>query len=440
MASSAPPSSSFFVSSSSTTKRPPFFFAPTSFKFYAPTASDSNSSSSSSSLSSTRRWFNPLRRRKFDQPPQIERHWVEAPHQPLASSERFSVASYNILADRNASQHRDLYVNVPSYYVNWDRRKRVICKELLGWDTDIICLQEVDKYIELSNILVKAGYTGSYKRRTGDTADGCAMFWKADKFRLLESESIQFKDMGLRDNVAQLLVFEMCEFDSRRLLVGNIHVLYNPNRGEVKLGQIRFLLARAKALSEKWGNSPIVLAGDFNSTPQSGIYKFLSSSELNIMLYDRKELSGQKRCRPAQVLGKKKETVGPFILLDGLLNCWTDEEVKVATGDSGCHSAVHPLKLNSSYATIDGSTSTRGFNGEPFATSYHSKFLGTVDYLWYSDGILPTKVLDTVSIGDLVRTGGLPCKKVGSDHLALVSEFSFLDANNASTEIVAASA
>ncbi|XP_015954325.1 carbon catabolite repressor protein 4 homolog 3 [Arachis duranensis] len=440
MASSAPPSSSFFVSSSSTTKRPPFFFAPTSFKFYAPTASDSNSSSSSSSLSSTRRWFNPLRRRKFDQPPQIERHWVEAPHQPLASSERFSVASYNILADRNASQHRDLYVNVPSYYVNWDRRKRVICKELLGWDTDIICLQEVDKYIELSNILVKAGYTGSYKRRTGDTADGCAMFWKADKFRLLESESIQFKDMGLRDNVAQLLVFEMCEFDSRRLLVGNIHVLYNPNRGEVKLGQIRFLLARAKALSEKWGNSPIVLAGDFNSTPQSGIYKFLSSSELNIMLYDRKELSGQKRCRPAQVLGKKKETVGPFILLDGLLNCWTDEEVKVATGDSGCHSAVHPLKLNSSYAAIDGSTSTRGFNGEPFATSYHSKFLGTVDYLWYSDGILPTKVLDTVSIGDLVRTGGLPCKKVGSDHLALVSEFSFLDANNASTEIVAASA
>ncbi|MED6107938.1 hypothetical protein PIB30_018779 [Stylosanthes scabra] len=420
--SAPPPPSSFFVSSSSTTKRPPFFFAPT--------ASDSNSSSSSSSLSSTRRWFNPLRRRKFDQPPQIERHWVEAPHQPLASSERFSVASYNILADRNASQHRDLYVNVPSYYVNWDRRKRVICKELFGWDPDIICLQEVDKYIELSNILAKAGYAGSYKRRTGDTADGCAMFWKADKFRLLESESIQFKDIGLRDNVAQLLVFEeyllnrslynrkfgytgrevvqMCESDSRRLLVGNIHVLYNPNRGEVKLGQIRFLLSRAKALSERWGNSPIVLAGDFNSTPQSGIYKFLSSSELNIMLYDRKELSGQKLCRPAQVLGKKKETV-----------------------------AVHPLKLNSSYATIDGSTSTRGFNGEPLATSYHSKFLGTVDYLWYSDGILPTRVLDTVSIGDLVRTGGLPCKKVGSDHLALVSEFSFLDANNTSTKIVA---
>ncbi|TKY60911.1 Carbon catabolite repressor protein 4-like 3 [Spatholobus suberectus] len=233
---------------------------------------------------------------------------------------------------------------------------------------------------------------------------------------------------------------QMCESDSRRLLVGNIHVLYNPNRGEVKLGQIRFLSSRAQNLSEKWGNTPVVLAGDFNSTPQSGIYKFLSSSELNIMLYDRKELSGQKRCRPAQVLGENKETVGPIVTLDGLLKCWTDEEVKIATGDSEHHLAVHSLKLNSSYATVNGSTSTRGFNSEPLATSYHSKFLGTVDYLWYSDGIVPTRVLDTVPISDLVRAGGLPCKKVGSDHLALVSEFSFSVTNNEPTDIVAAAA
>jgi len=32
--------------------------------------------------------------------------------------------------------------------------------------------------------------------------------------------------------------------------------------------QIRFLSSRAQYLSEKWGNTPVVLAGDFNSTPQ----------------------------------------------------------------------------------------------------------------------------------------------------------------------------
>lgn len=116
--------------------------------------------------------------------------------------------SYNILGDRNASKHRDLYSNVPPFYMNWERRKKVICKELMGWNPDIICLQEVDRYYELSDILVKAGYAGSYKRRTGDAADGCAMFWKADEFRLLEGQSIEFKEFGLRDNVAQLSVFE----------------------------------------------------------------------------------------------------------------------------------------------------------------------------------------------------------------------------------------
>ncbi|KAL5174575.1 Carbon catabolite repressor protein 4 3 [Glycine soja] len=206
-------------------------------------------------------------------------------------------------------------------------------------------------------------------------------------------------------------IMQMCKSDSRRLLVGNIHVLYNPNRGEVKLGQIRFLLSRAQYLSEKWGNTPVVLAGDFNSTPQSGIYKFLSSSELNVLLYYRKELSGQKRCRPAQVLGENKQTVGPIVTLYGYFSI-----------------------------SFLGSNCTQGFNGELLATSYHSKFLGTVDYLWYSDGIVPSRVLDTVSISDLLRTGGLPCKKVGSDHLALVSEFSFSVTNNEPKDKVAAAA
>ncbi|KAF2298785.1 hypothetical protein GH714_027555 [Hevea brasiliensis] len=288
------------------------------------------------------------------------------------------------------------------------------------------CPKEVDRYYDLLKVMEKAGYAGSYKRRTGDYADGCAMFWKADKFRLLEGESIEFKALGLRDNVAQLSVFEILEDESRRLLVGNIHVLYSPNRGEIKLGQIRLLLSRAQILAEKWGNIPVVLAGDFNSTPQSAIYKFLASSELNIMLYDRKELSGQRTCDPAQVLGLEKELRNPLYLMDRILKtCWTREAIKVATGDPDCQLLTHPLKLNSSYAALKGSTRTRDLNGEPLATSYHSKFLGTVDYLWYSDGVVPIRVLDTLPFNTLKRTGGLPCKKLGSDHLALVSEFAF---------------
>lgn len=204
---------------------------------------------------------------------------------------------------------------------------------------------------------------------------------------------------------------QMCNAESRRLVIGNIHVLYNPNRGDVKLGQIRFLSSRAHLLSKKWGGVPVVLAGDFNITPQSAIYKFLSTSELDIMSYDRRELSGQRSCHPVHVFGLKRDARSPFILMDRFLNCgWTGEEVKVATGRTQCESVVHPLKLNSSYAAVKGSTRTRESNGEPLATSYHSKFLGTVDYLWYSDGLVPTRVLETLPIDILRRTGGLPCK------------------------------
>ncbi|KAL6994885.1 Carbon catabolite repressor protein 4 3, partial [Sarracenia purpurea var. burkii] len=315
---------------------------------------DSTPLSSSSTGYDSRRWLNPLRRRQPHQPsPEMVRQWVEADTPVLSHSERFLVVSYNILGDRNASKHRDLYPNVPSLYMKWNHRKRVICEELIGWNPDVICLQEVDKYFDLLSTMEKAGYIGSYKRRTGDATDGCAMFWKANKFRLLEGESIEFRSYGLRDNVAQLSVFAMDKAESRRLLIGNIHVLYNPSRGDVKLGQIRSLSSKAHILSRKWGNVPVVLAGDYNCTPQSAIYEFLSSSELNIMSHDRRELSGQKSCHPAQVFGIERETGNPLVFMDRFFKfCWTGEEVKVATGRTDRQVIVHPLKLNSSYAMV----------------------------------------------------------------------------------------
>lgn len=249
---------------------------------------------------------------------------------------------------------------------------------------------------------------------------------------LTSSDCWRGKASDLRDSVFVIMLLsflflrQMCRVESRRLVVGNIHVLYNPSRGEVKLGQIRFLSSRAQLLSDRWGNAPVVLGGDFNSTPQSAIYKFLSTSELNVKLYNRRELSGQRSCHPSEVLGGNRESRSSISVMDRVLNdCWTDEEVKAATGTANSHLVMHPLQLNSSYATVKGSTNTRDSNGEPLATSYHSKFLGTVDYLWYSEGVLPIRVLDTLPIDILTRTGGLPCKKIGSDHLALVSEFAF---------------
>ncbi|VVA98101.1 unnamed protein product [Arabis nemorensis] len=391
--------------------------------------SDSNLESSSN-RSYSRRWYNPLpRRRHSDQMPtsRIPRDWIDSDTSPVPeASERFTVVSYNILGDRNSSYHRDLYSNVTFPYLKWGYRKRLICEELIRLKPDIICLQEVDKYFDLFCMMAKAGYAGSYKRRTGDNIDGCAMFWKADRFRVLERENIEFSQFGMRDNVAQLSVLALRKSKSRKLVLGNIHVLYNPSRGDVKLGQIRSICSKAHLLSKKWGDIPIVLAGDFNCTPQSPLYNFLTSSELNIMEHDRRELSGQRNCHPTQVLEAGNKSSNVITSVNRCLSSsWTNEEIRVATGQENSYWAVHPLKLQSSYASVKGSSNTRDCVGEPLATSYHSKFLGTVDYLWYSDGLVPARVLDTLPIDVLCKTRGLPCQELGSDHLALVSEFFF---------------
>ncbi|KAF3437884.1 hypothetical protein FNV43_RR20640 [Rhamnella rubrinervis] len=360
-----------------------------------PTPTDS-SSSSLSTRSYSRRWYNPLRRSQLDEDPDIARHWIDAADQPLASQ---GLSVKNSLGGTLISFVSKKWISILIYQTFWQKL------DMLDHTRDA---PEV-----LSMVVLCFGKLISFD---------------CYKEKALNSRVLDYVIMLLNS----LFLRQMCKAASKRsLIIGNIHVLYNPSRGDVKLGQIRFLLSRAQKLSEKWGNAPIVLAGDFNSTPQSAIYRFLSSSELNVMLYDRRELSGQRSCHPTQVLGLRQGFTSPLILIDGLLKTsWTDEEVKVATGNSCSNVVEHPLKLNSSYAIVTGSSGTRGPNGEPLATSYHSKFLGTVDYLWYSECLVPTKVLDTTSIDVLQRTGGLPYKNVGSDHLALVSEFAFTTATN----------
>ncbi|CAD6339604.1 unnamed protein product [Miscanthus lutarioriparius] len=331
-----------------------------------------------------------------------------------SSGDACTIMSYNILADYNAQSHPDLYLDVPWDAMRWDSRGRLIICEIRHWDLDLVCLQEVDRFQDIAAGMKSRGYEGIYQRRTGDTRDGCAMFWKSKRLHLLEEDSIDFSEFNLRNNVAQICVFELN--GTHKFVLGNIHVLFNPKRGDIKLGQIRMLLEKANALAEKWDKIPIVLAGDFNSTPDSAIYKFLSTMKLNISLHDRRQLSGLD-----------SSEFGLYELCSLLKYQWTDEEVRNATGCSNVVVAEHPLKLSSSYAMLKGNSNNRGLHGEPLATSYHKKFLGTVDYLWRTRGIECSRVLDTLPIGVLRRTRGLPTREIGSDHLPIVAEFAFLE-------------
>ncbi|XP_017638405.1 carbon catabolite repressor protein 4 homolog 5 [Gossypium arboreum] len=399
---------------------------------------------SSSSSRVHKRW----QKRNNFRSSEASRNWVFSSYDCSDCKDKVVIVSYNILGVENAAKHPDLYLNVPRKFLKWDRRKDLICKEVNHYNADILCFQEVDRFKDLDNLLHENGFKGVYKVRTGDACDGCALFWNEKKFTLLHEDNIEFQDFDLRNNVAQFCVLKMNrhqsessshakpskkrQMRSRRLLVGNIHVLFNPNRGDIKLGQVRLFLEKAYKLSQEWGNIPVILVGDFNSIPQSAMYQFLASSELNIQLHDRRQISGQlehssqrRKIRAQNKDIDRHHVWTPFSRQ--LTSSWSDEELVLATGNKGFTHLQHKLNLSSAYLGAPGSHRTRDSHGEPLATSYHSKFMGTVDYIWHTGELIPVKVLDTLPVDVLRRNASLPSERWGSDHLALVCELAFAD-------------
>ncbi|XAR63907.1 Poly(A)-specific ribonuclease [Bertholletia excelsa] len=374
------------------------------------------------------------------------RKWVYSSRDLSGCKDTAVIVSYNILGVENASNHLDLYSDISPKFLDWHHRKKLLCKEISQYNANILCFQEVDRFHDLDKLLRKDGFQGVYQARTGEACDGCAIFWKSEMFTLLHLKNIEFQKFGLRNNVAQLCVLKMNQSPSisgldtqtseaclsRTFLVGNIHVLFNPNRGDIKIGQIRLFLEKAHELSEEWGSIPVVLAGDFNSTPLSAVYQFLASSVLDLEKHDRRKMSGQICPLEYEAFRSRNNYASSSwnSTSKSLIYRWSDQELRIATGAGGLTCITHPLKLCSAYLGVHGSCRTRDNYGEPLATSYHSKFMGTVDYIWHSQELIPVRVLDTLPIDILRKNGGLPSKDWGSDHLALVCELAFADNGN----------
>ncbi|BDA48472.1 probable protein angel homolog 2 at N-terminal half [Coccomyxa sp. Obi] len=224
---------------------------------------------------------------------------------PLFANVR--IMSYNILADQLAHEHaHELYRACPRWCLQWQHRGPAILAEIEHWAPNIGCLQEVDHLEEFHSFLQQLGYETAYAARTGDRCDGCLTFWRRGRFTALQSESLQMRSFGLKDNVALLVLLAPVAAGPQglapavphpsapALLIGNTHLLFNPNRGDIKAGQARTILTRMRDIQSAAGRpSWSLLMGDFNSVPGSPIYCFVRSGSLDCSLVDRRNMSGQ---------------------------------------------------------------------------------------------------------------------------------------------------
>ncbi|XP_024364547.1 carbon catabolite repressor protein 4 homolog 1 isoform X1 [Physcomitrium patens] len=352
-----------------------------------------------------------------------------------SSSGTFTVLSYNVLSDLYATS--DMYSYCPPWALAWTYRKQNLLREIVAYHADILCLQEVqsDHYEEFfAPELEKHGYTGVYKKKTGEVytgsvyvIDGCATFFRRDRFSLVKKYEVEFNKAAqslsealvpttkkvalsrlLKDNVALIVVLEARDTggftDSQGtpgkrgqlLCVANTHIHANQELKDVKLWQVHTLLKGLEKIAAS-ADIPMLVAGDFNSIPGSAPHCLLSTGRVDPTHPDL-QVDPLNILRPASKLCHSLSLVSAY-------------------ASFGRMNGLGPT-VEKRMRQMDPTTS------EPQFTNCTRDFLGTLDYIFYTaDSLTVESLLELLDEDSLRKDTALPSPEWSSDHIALLAEF-----------------
>nr|CBN80659.1 2',5'-phosphodiesterase 12 [Dicentrarchus labrax] len=218
------------------------------------------------------------------------------------------VVSYNILADIYAQTELSknvLYPYCAPYALQLDYRQNLIKKELAGYNADIVCLQEVDKVVftdSLTPALDAFGLDGVFRVKEKQH-EGLATYYRRSKFQLLSRHDIMLSEaltsdpihsallekvsansalkdkILMRSTALQVSVLEDLNKPGRKVCVANTHLYWHPKGGNVRLVQMGVALQHlSHVINEVAPGAPLVFCGDFNSTPNSGVFQLVSEA------------------------------------------------------------------------------------------------------------------------------------------------------------------
>ncbi|TMW65037.1 hypothetical protein Poli38472_009204 [Pythium oligandrum] len=296
------------------------------------------------------------------------------------SPERLFVMTYNVLAQ--------CYVR-PSYFpycapaaLRWKNRSQKLAEvfQKLPVRPDVICLQEVDNFAEFwKKAMEDIGYTGLYLQKTGRKREGIAIFWAKSKIELVDHHVIEL-DQAVGDesdcsddllartqrgSVGLVTEFTSSQGDKKlEFVVATTHLFWDPEQEDVKLLQTQRMLRQLDVLMSK-RDVPLIFAGDFNSLPDSAVYRFITSNNAFQSAYSAYS--------PGQTPAGEPE----FTNVNGLRNDESNQQVP--------------------------------------------NFIGTLDYIFYkSPSLEPVSLLEIMSRAEATKERSLPSLFSPSDHLPLI--------------------
>lgn len=292
----------------------------------------------------------------------------------------FSVLSYNVLCDRMAKPH--FFPSTPYSALTWTYRRTKILDQLREYNADIVALQELewehfDSFFKPK--LAALHYEGifepksRYKTMISENmirrVDGCAIFYKQNKFHLVKKHLLELKKIAIdnangnhpminrvmtKDNIGLVAILELLppststeqrrhqiggkkqrskriaddrkrqqqqQHQRQHILVCNTHIHWDPKDCDVKLIQTIMLMDELGSIARQHNRDrseeaaaadatidytspsvspaflsdedeqlmPLILLGDFNSMPSSGVTDYLINGEISSLHKDFKD-------------------------------------------------------------------------------------------------------------------------------------------------------
>ena len=398
----------------------------------------------------------------------------------------FRVVSYNTLANTYTKEEfalNVLYPYCPPYALNIQYRQQLLLKELIGYNADVICLQECGNKL-FTNILSPAlevlGFQGLMCSKSGEVPEGEALFFHKDKFQLYSQHNIVLQEalfkesvqgdildkvsalpalcevLRHRNTIAQVTVLRPVAAENDKLLcVVNTHLYFKPRAPHVRLIQVGIILNHVKQvlaeicerkaqsfMPEHKVNDPSpIRERNLQSTTQighatPGINKDVTSTTHSASSTSTKPEDSQSE--HSQITSSSKVAVifcGDFnsfpnsgvceLLSTGQVS--QDHEDWLFPEDKEQHcttlSLCHNLKLFSAC-------------GVPEFTNFTGGFKGTLDYIFADSSQLNVEAaVPLPSEEELQVYVALPSVVLPSDHLALVCELKWKSSDHGNVDM-----
>ncbi|XP_003380551.1 glucose-repressible alcohol dehydrogenase transcriptional effector [Trichinella spiralis] len=381
--------------------------------------------------------------------PPPERPWIRTDVGDKDHKFIFTVMCYNVLCEKYATPSQ--YPYCPSWALNWDYRRRMILSEIRSYEPDEVETEQFYSFFVPE--LKRFGYAGIFspksraKTMTEDErkfVDGCAIFWKSSKyitaiplafsfhvkllfrFELEKKHLIEFTQLAIanangcqqmlnrvmtRDNIALAAVLQPTTCVLRNnsshwhtknncipLIVCTAHIHWDPEFCDVKLVQTMMLVQELGYLVDSVAQQrhlttdqiPLLVCGDLNSVPASGVYEFLATGKIACDHPDFKDFRGTT-C--LQKLSSTKDT----------------------------NNYAHQMKLETAY-----DSSMISF------TNFTLDFKGIIDYVFSTpSSLLRLGVLGAVDITWILESKymGCPNPSIPSDHIPLLVQYAIIPQN-----------